>query len=88
LAWTTRLTAGAEKYLSKLDTQVAKRVTRYLRERVLPLPDPRMIGEPLVGNFQGYWRYRVGDYRIVCELQDKELLILVIEVGHRKDVYQ
>jgi mRNA interferase RelE/StbE len=47
-----------------------------------------MIGEPLVGNFQGYWRYRVGDYRIVCELQDKELLILVIEVGHRKDVYQ
>ena len=87
MAWTTKLTDNAERQLSKLGKPVAKRITRYLRERLLTLPDPRLIGEALVGNLQGYWKYRVGDYRLICELRDTELLILVVEVGHRKEVY-
>ncbi len=88
MAWTTRLTDTAKKQLGKLDRQIADRITKVLDERVALLEDPRMTGKALIGNFESYWCYRVGDYRVLCELHDKELLILVIEVGHRKDVYQ
>jgi mRNA interferase RelE/StbE len=89
LAWQIELTDIARKQLSKLDKQTALRITKFLRERVMPLENPRSIGKALVGAvFGSYWRYRVGDNRIICEIQDGKLCILVIEVGNRREVYR
>jgi len=72
-----------------MDPQVALRLTGFMRERVASLENPRSIGEALTGTDLGrYWRYRVGDYRIVCEIQDKRVVILVVRVAHRRDVYR
>jgi mRNA interferase RelE/StbE len=59
-----------------------------MEQRVAGLDDPRQLGEPLKGQWASLWRYRVGDYRVVCELRDQELVILVVRLGHRKDVYR
>ncbi|MGH3611816.1 MAG: type II toxin-antitoxin system RelE family toxin, partial [Pseudonocardia sp.] len=80
------LAPEAVRDLRKLDRQAAIRVQRFLRERVGVLDDPRLLGGPLVG--VPYWRYRVGDYRILVEFQDAVLLVLVVEIGHRSEVYR
>ncbi len=88
MVWQIKLTDGARKSLAKLDKQIAKRLTRFLRERIATAADPRATGKALVGNiFGSYWRYRVGDYRIICDIQDNQICILVIEIGTRKEVY-
>jgi mRNA interferase RelE/StbE len=88
LAWQIKLTESARKSLSKLDKQTARRITQFLRERIAVLDDPRSTGKALTGAiFGSYWRYRVGDYRLICDIQDGELCILVIEMGNRKEVY-
>lgn len=74
------------KQISKLDNSIKKRIFDYMDE-VEKLENPRLRGKRLVGNFLGLWRYRVGAYRILCDIRDDELLILVVEVGHRKEVY-
>jgi len=66
----------------------AKRITHYLRKRIEPLDDPRQLGKPLTGNLSTLWRYRVGDYRLICELKENELIVLVVRVGHRKGIYE
>ena len=77
----------AEKELEKLDREVARRILRFLRERVATLEDPRSLGEPLRGPELGrFWKYRVGDYRLICHIQDREATVLVLRVGHRRDV--
>ena len=76
----------AEKHFKKLDGAVRKRIQKYLRE-VGELEDPRTRGELLTENWTGYWRYRIGDYRAICDIVDNELIIYVIEVGHRRNVY-
>lgn len=73
--------------MKKLDRQVAKRITSKLRE-ISRLEDPRSMGKALVGNLAGLWRYRVGDYRIVCDIEDDVLLVLVVDIAHRKEVYK
>jgi mRNA interferase RelE/StbE len=79
----------AEKELAKLDREVARRILRFLRERVAALEDPRSLGEPLRGPELGkFWKYRVGDYRLICHIQDGEAKVLVLRVGHRRDVYR
>ncbi|MEN3067175.1 type II toxin-antitoxin system RelE/ParE family toxin [Uliginosibacterium sediminicola] len=89
MVWQIELTASAVKQLGKLDKAEAKRITNFLRQRLATLEDPRSTGKALTGPQLGeYWRYRVGDYRILCEIQDGRLLILVIEVGHRREVYR
>lgn len=88
MAWQIELSAGAEKALSKMDRQNAKRITSFLRERVGMSDDPRATGKSLTGPLSGYWRYRVGDYRILCEIQDARILVFVLSVGHRGDVYR
>jgi mRNA interferase RelE/StbE len=89
LAWTIEFDAGARKDLSRLDPQIARRITAFLHERVAVLDDPRSIGHALQGSTLGdLWRYRVGDYRIVCDLQDKKILVLVLPIGHRREVYR
>jgi mRNA interferase RelE/StbE len=87
LVWKVELTDTARRTLKKLDKPAAKRITTYLHELGLHT-DPRTKGKALLGDFQGYWRYRVGDYRIVCEMKDEKVVVLVVRIGHRKEVYE
>ena len=86
MAWRIELTATASRQLSKLGKVEAKRITTFLRERVAS--DPRTTGKLLTGPLGGLWRYRIGDYRVICELQDGLLRVLVVKIGHRGDVYR
>jgi mRNA interferase RelE/StbE len=89
LAWRIEFEAGALKDLKKLDPPVAKRLISYLSGRVAKLDNPRSIGAALQGSKLGeLWRYRVGDYRIICEIRDKELVILAVSIGHRGEIYR
>jgi addiction module toxin, RelE/StbE family len=76
----------AEKQITKLDKPIQKRIFDYMAD-VAKLANPRDRGKMLVGNLLGYWRYRVGNYRLLCKIRDQELVIYVVEVGHRRDVY-
>ncbi len=87
MVWTIKYTNTAKRKLVKLDKQIANRILTYMEERVVPLDNPRSIGKALKGSFGDYWRYRVGDYRVICDIQDEDLVILVITVGHRSDIY-
>lgn len=88
MAWSVELSALARKQLAKMGANAAGEITRYLKNRIAPSDDPRQFGKGLVGDLSGYWRYRVGDYRIVCQLIDERLVVLVVEVGHRREVYR
>jgi len=89
LAWRIDFDDTAKSDLAALDKPVAKRITTFLRERVSQLDDPRSIGEALKGSKLGaFWKYRVGDYRIVASIEDGALHILVVRVGNRKEVYR
>ena len=88
MVWKIDYTESAERQLHKLDRQAGKRIVDFMDERVAPLDDPRSTGKALTGAvFGSYWRYRVGDYRLICDIQDGKLCVLVIEVGNRKEVY-
>jgi mRNA interferase RelE/StbE len=88
LAWTIRLETSAEKDLARLDKPVARRLRDFLKKRVAKLDNPRSIGESLKGlRFGELWRYRVGDYRIICHIKDTGLVVLALRIGHRKDIY-
>lgn len=87
MAWTIKYTETSRRQLKKLDRPVALRVLDYMDERIETLEDPRSQGKILAGPKLGsYWRYRVGDVRVICDVQDQVLLILVIEIGHRRNV--
>jgi mRNA interferase RelE/StbE len=86
--WKIEIDREARRDLEKLDPQVTRRIERFLFERVATLEDPRSIGEALKGSKLGnFWKYRVGDYRIICDIQDKKVVILVLRVGHRSEIY-
>ena len=88
LVWKIEVTDHAAKQIKKLGASEAKRIQDYLRNRVANFEHPRQSGKSLQGTQLGkYWRYRVGDYRILCELHDNELLVLVVEVAHRRKIY-
>lgn len=87
MAWTIDDTDTALKQLKKLDRSTAQWLVSYLSERVSPLADPRSSGKALVGHLTGLWRYRVGDFRIICEIQDNALRILVVQLGYCSKVY-
>jgi len=74
--------------LSKLDRAVARRITDFLDFRLAQSEDPRRLGEALSGPLGQLWRYRVGDYRLLCELQDGRLTVLVVKIGHRREIYR
>jgi len=89
MAWKIELDPAAERELDKLDHQAAKRILAFLHGRVALLDDPRSIGEALKGSKLGeFWKYRVGDYRIISSIEDGALRVLVVKVGNRKDVYR
>lgn len=89
MAWRIEIDDGAKKDLAKLDKQVAKRIMAFLRERLALLDDPRSIGEALRGSQLGdFWKYRVGDYRIISSIEDGALRVLVIRIGNRREVYR
>ena len=93
MAWRIEFDAGALKELRNLDQPVARRITRFLRERVAVMDDPRSLGAPLRSptNSPGatpLWRYRVGDWRIVVRIEDEVLRVLVLRVAHRREVYR
>ena len=89
MAWTIKYTESSLRQLKRLDKSVAQRILDYMDERVALLADPRAAGKNLVGPRMGsYWRYRVGDTRVICDIQDHVLVILVVEVGHRREVYR
>ena len=80
---------SAAKQLRKLDPAVARRITAFLRDRVVPARDPRTLGAALKGDELGqFWKYRVGDYRLIAEIHNREVRILVVRLGHRRDVYR
>jgi mRNA interferase RelE/StbE len=89
MAWKVELDPAAERELDKLDQQIARRILKFLHERVALLTDPRSIGEALKGSKLGdLWKYRVGDYRLIADIQDGKLRILIIRIGNRREVYR
>jgi mRNA interferase RelE/StbE len=89
MAWKLELSPSADRGLDDLDRPIARRILKFLYERVAKLENPRSLGQALQGTeFGGLWRYRVGDYRIICEILDKKLVVLVLRIGHRREVYR
>jgi mRNA interferase RelE/StbE len=87
LAWTIEYLNAAKKQLRGFDPQVRERVVRFMRERISTLADPYSVGHALTGRWDGHWRYRVGDYRIICQIKAEKLTVMVVKAGHRSDVY-
>ena len=85
MAWTVRITTAAEKQLSKLDRSVQRRILAFLEK--LAMSDPRAEGKAMRGDARA-WRYRVGNYRLICDLVDRDLIVYVVRVGHRSEVYR
>ena len=89
MAWLIEFDDAAVKDLAKLDKPIARRITAFLRERVAVLEDPRSMGEALKGSKLGaFWKYRVGDYRIISSIEDGVLRVLVLKIGNRREVYR
>jgi mRNA interferase RelE/StbE len=87
-SWRVEISRSAEKQIQKLNRTAQGSIVRFLRERVQAADNPRQWGKPLHGDKGGLWRYRVGDYRLICDIQDERVTVLVASVGHRKDVYR
>jgi mRNA interferase RelE/StbE len=88
LAWIIEYTDTAKEQLSKLDKPSARRIMDYMEERIAVLDNPRSTGKALTGPLGGFWRYRVGDYRVICDIQDAVVRVLVVRIGSRKNVYR
>ena len=88
MAWTVEIAPFAQKQLAKLDRPVAARIIDWLDDRIEGGKNPRHFGEALTGDPAGLWRYRIGDFRVVCEIHDARLLVLALSIGHRRDIYR
>lgn len=88
MVWKIEFDSAALKDLKRLDQTAQRRIVRYLRERIAIEENPRRLGKALHGDKSGLWRYCVGDYRLLCRIEDKILTVLVIAVGHRSGVYK
>ena len=85
--WKIEFDSDVEKDLRKLGQLAQQRIIKYLKEKIIPAENPRVLGKPLSGELSGLWRYRVGDYRVLAKIEDKNFIILVVHIGHRKNVY-
>jgi mRNA interferase RelE/StbE len=89
MAYQIELSTEVIRQLQNLDPQHAKRITKFLQDRVAKLDNPRSVGQALQDSRLGeFWKYRVGDYRLICKLLDDRLLVLVLQIGHRKEIYR
>jgi mRNA interferase RelE/StbE len=89
MAWKIEVSAGADRELTKLDPQHTRRILDFLEDRVAKLDNPRSIGKALQGSRLGeFWKYRVGDFRLICKIEDDRVVVLVLRVGHRKEIYR
>ena len=89
MVWRIEVSQTAEKQLAKLDRVVARRIVAFLRDRVSVMDDPRAIGEALKGSELGeFWKYRVGDWRLICQIEDSRITITVVRLGNRREVYR
>ncbi|NGM17442.1 type II toxin-antitoxin system RelE/ParE family toxin [Eggerthellaceae bacterium zg-893] len=85
--WHLQFSKKADKQLSKMDPGVRRVIVAWLLKNVDGCEDPRAHGKGLTANKSGKWRYRVGDYRVLCEIRDRQLVVLAIEIGHRREIY-
>ena len=88
MIWKVEFDNRARKELRKLDSQAQGRILKWLRQNLATDEDPRRMGKSLKGRMKGLWRYRVGDYRIISQIQDENILILVVRIGQRGDIYE
>lgn len=89
MAWKVELSTLAQKNLDQLDPQIARRILAFLNDRIAPLDDPRSIGSALKGSRLGeFWKYRVGDHRVISNIEDGALTVLVVRIGNRREVYR
>jgi mRNA interferase RelE/StbE len=89
LAWQVEFDPDAVKELRKIDRQIQIRILDFLKNRLIPLDNPRQLGEALSGSKLGnYWKYRVGDWRIICDLHDQRIVVRVLRIGNRREVYR
>ncbi len=83
MRWRIEVTRTAERQIAKLDRAAQNSIVRFLHDRLKDVADPRQLGKPLHGEKKGLWRYRVGDYRLICDIQHGKITVLILEVGHR-----
>ncbi len=88
MAWTVEISGVAERQLRKLDWPIQERILDWLDERIEGCKNPRHFGEPLKGDRAGFWRYRIGNYRLLCDIQDEKVMVLVLNIGHRREIYK
>jgi mRNA interferase RelE/StbE len=89
MAWRVELSEAADRALKKLDPQHARRILKFLSASLAALDNPRSIGQALQGQrFGEFWKYRLGDYRLICKIEDERIVILVLRIGHRRNVYR
>lgn len=88
MAWKIEYAESVQKDIRKIDAQQRKRIREFLEDKVANLEDPRMLGKALTGSFSGLWRYRIGSYRIITHIEDRDVRILVVKMAHRKEVYR
>jgi mRNA interferase RelE/StbE len=86
--WRIEFDAKVDKEMARLAPKDRQRILRFLRERVAPLDNPRDLGEALAGALSGYWKYRVGDYRVIAKIENQRVTILVVRIGNRREVYR
>lgn len=86
MAWKVEITKSAEKIINKLDKNIQKRISIFIKK--VASENPRLRGKVLKGNKKDLWRYRVGDYRIICRIKDEVITIVVLAVGHRREIYK
>lgn len=86
--WSVEFSDVALRALKKLDKPTAALILGYIEKKLQHCDDPRVMGKPLTANHQGKWRYRIGDYRLLCLLEDERIIITIIEIGHRRDIYK
>jgi mRNA interferase RelE/StbE len=88
LAWRVEWEDEAVKELKKMDTRAQRAIVRYMKDKIATEEDPRRFGEPLRKDLKGLWKYRIGSYRVICSIEDKEIVVLIVRVGHRREVYR
>ena len=88
IKWSLEFTERANKDFKKLDTEAYRRITNFIDKSLLTAENPRLLGKSLSGNLKEFWRYRIGDYRLICEIVDHKLTIIAVKIDHRSKVYK